>query len=349
MILPSDAAPPARRWGPDHDKLHRHLLHQPALLPRGAHLLVAISGGQDSMALTGLLRDLQPLHTWQLTLWHGDHAWRREASTQAEALAAWAEAQGLTLCRQRAEPAPTSEAAAREWRYNCLIEQAAALGCAHVLTAHTATDRAETLLLNLARGSHQRGLAALRAERPLAKGVQLVRPLLPFTREDTARICRQMELPIWLDPTNADPRFSRNRVRAEVLPVLEALHPGATSRMGALAERLAQEDDQAEELVGLALTALTATAGQGVGAASLARRPLAGLQPANQRRLLQHWLRHHWGRALDARSLELLLARLPPKQGPGRQDLAQGWQLRWDGCNLHLIPPPHPNPHGELP
>jgi tRNA(Ile)-lysidine synthase len=301
------------------------------------------------MALTGLLRDLQSLHGWQLSLWHGDHGWRCEATAQAAALEAWAQTQGLRLHRQRAEPAPTSEAAARQWRYSCLLHQAKDLGCAHVLTAHTATDRAETLLLNLARGSHRRGLAALRAARPLAKGLQLVRPLLPFTREDTARICRQMGLPIWLDPSNADPRFSRNRVRAEVLPVLEALHPGATTRIAALAERLAQEDDQAEELLGLALTALTPPEGQREGAASLARRPLARLQQANQRRVLQHWLRHHWGRALDARSLDQLQARLPPDQGPGRQDLAQGWHLRWDGCSLHLIPPPHPTRHGELP
>jgi tRNA(Ile)-lysidine synthase len=315
-------------------------------LPKNASLLVALSGGQDSMALYGLLRDLRSLHHWQFSLWHGNHGWRGEASAQAEALASWVESQGDALHRQQAEPAPATEAEARQWRYQCLQQQADALGCSHVLTAHTATDRAETLLLNLARGSHRRGLGALRALRPMAHGVKLVRPLLLFTREDTARICGEMGLPVWVDPSNADPRFSRNRLRAEVLPVLESLHPGAATRIAALAERLAQEEDAAEELLHLALAVFSVPAEQRVGEASLARRLLAGLQPANQRRLLHQWLKRHWGRSLDARSLEQLLARLPPEAGPGRQDLGQGWHLRWDGCSLHLIPP---NPHGELP
>lgn len=297
------------------------------------------------MALIALLRNLQGLHGWRLSLWHGDHGWRCEASAQAAALANWAQGIGLPCHGERADPAPASEAEARTWRYSSLRRQAEALGCSHVLTAHTATDRAETLLLNLARGSYRRGLASLRATRPLAPGIQLVRPLLPFTREDTARICQQMGVPVWVDPTNADPRYSRNRVRAQVLPVLESLHPGATARMASLAERLVQEEEQAQDLAGLALLALTVAPERRQGLASLARRPLAALQPATQRLLLQQWLRQQWGRPLEARTLELLLARLPLDRGPGRQDLAQGWHLQWDGSSLHLIPPPH---HGEL-
>jgi mannose/fructose-specific phosphotransferase system component IIA len=90
VILPSDASPPGRRWGPDQDRLHRHLLRQPALLPKGGRLLMALSGGQDSMALLGLLRDLQSLHGWHLTLWHGNHGWHSEAAVQAQALKACA-------------------------------------------------------------------------------------------------------------------------------------------------------------------------------------------------------------------------------------------------------------------
>ena len=349
VILPSDATPAARPWGPDHDRLHRHLLRHPSLLPKGARLLLAVSGGQDSMALTALLRDLRSLHDWELHLWHGDHGWRAEAAAQGEALAAWAHAQGLPLRRERADATPTSEAAARQWRYGCLGRQAAALGCRQVLTGHTASDRAETLLLHLARGSHRRGLASLRASRPLADGCWLVRPLLPFSRQDTARICRERGLPIWIDTSNADPRFSRNRVRAEVLPVLEEMHPGASWRIAATAERLAEDEEQDNELVAIALDALAAPVESADGAVSLARRPLVALQTANQRRLLQAWLRRHWGRVLPAADLEKLISRIPMERGSGRQDLAQGWHLRWDRCHLTLSPPP-PSPldHGEL-
>jgi len=350
LILPSNAAR-GRAWGPDQDRLHRHLLRHPALLPKGASLLVAVSGGQDSMALIGLLQDLRALHGWQLNLWHGDHGWRAEAAAQGEELAAWADAQHLPLLRQRAVPVPASEAEARQWRYDCLQRQAEALGCRHVLTGHTASDRAETLLLNLARGSHRRGLASLRTTRPLAENCALVRPLLPFSRQDTARFCHQRGLPVWIDASNTDPRFSRNRVRAEVLPVLEDLHPGAATRIAATAERLAQDEDQEEELIDIALKALAVPADPGDGEEiGLARCALAALQPANQRRLLQAWLRRHWGGTLPASNLAQVIARIPMKRGLGEEDLAQGWRLRLDRHRLVLLPPRSLHPlYGELP
>ncbi|MEA5413423.1 tRNA lysidine(34) synthetase TilS, partial [Synechococcus sp. BA-120 BA3] len=128
---------------------------------------LGVSGGQDSMALTTLLLDLQPLHGWQLQLWHGDHGWRPDAAQQAEELGLWARSQGLDLRLDRADPVPASEAAAREWRYGCLAAAALQGHCTHVVTGHTASDRAETVLLNLARGSRSRGWE--RAVQPSAR------------------------------------------------------------------------------------------------------------------------------------------------------------------------------------
>jgi tRNA(Ile)-lysidine synthetase-like protein len=170
-ILPSDPGSDPPGWGPDQQRLHRHLLHHPALLPRGASLLLAVSGGQDSMAMTGLLLALQRLHHWRLHLWHGDHGWRPESAQQAEQLASWAAGRGLSFSLERQPRLPVwgnREAIARAWRYRCLARQALRHGCSHVLTAHTASDRAETVLLHLARGSHRRGLAGLRSLQPLA-------------------------------------------------------------------------------------------------------------------------------------------------------------------------------------
>ena len=76
----------AAPWSRFHLRLHRLLLRRPQLLPQHATLLLAVSGGQDSMALVGLLRDLQRLHHWRLLLWHGDHGWRPESAQQASAL-----------------------------------------------------------------------------------------------------------------------------------------------------------------------------------------------------------------------------------------------------------------------
>jgi tRNA(Ile)-lysidine synthase len=296
------------------------------------------------MALAALLRDLHRLHHWRLTLWHGDHRWRQGSAADAAALLRWAEGQGLPCLVEQAPEPPRGEAAARQWRYGRLARAARRLGCRHVVTGHTATDRAETVLLNLARGSHRRGLGSLRAHRPLVlpgeRGVGelwLCRPLLIFCRSDTARLCRTLALPVWLDPSNEDPAFRRNRVRAEVLPVLEELHPGAGRRISAQAERLAEDQDQTDDLLDLALAALAA-GGEGAGG-SLDRRRLAAQRPANQRRLLQRWLERRLGSGLEAESLEQLASRLRPDQGPGRLCLPDGWQLRWDSFTLSLLPP----------
>lgn len=342
MDLPVNARA-GSRWSPFHLRLHRLLLHQPQLLPRGAPLLLAVSGGQDSMAMAALLLDLRRLHSWRLHLWHGDHGWRPESGQQAGELAAWAEGQGLAITvecwdQARAQPhkpsATASEAEARGWRYGCLVNEATRLGATHVLTGHTASDRAETLLLHLARGSHRRGLGSLRAERELTPGIRLVRPLLGFSRSDTTAICKALELPIWLDSSNSDPRFSRNRVRGEVLPVLEALHPGASCRLAATAERLAQESQAETELLELTLRQLIAPGFQEEQA--LLRPKLVTLLRANQGRLLQQWCRSRTGSVMHSRQLELALRRIATQQPPGHLDLAAGWRLSWDRSTLRL-------------
>ncbi|MFN5697455.1 MAG: tRNA lysidine(34) synthetase TilS [Cyanobacteriota bacterium] len=350
MILPSEPSAPERGWGPHQLRLHRQLLRRPELLPQGAGLLLAVSGGQDSMALTRLLRDLQPLHHWRLRLWHGDHGWRAESKAQARELKLWAESEGLELEIARApERGLAGEAAARSWRYDCLARSAVLQGCTHVVTGHTASDRTETVLLNLARGCHLRGLASLRPLRPLMlaapNGTPLLlsRPLLQLSRADTAQLCQERNLPVWLDTTNADPRFSRNRLRAEVLPVLEELHPGASRRISGLAERLAAESEQNEELLDLALDGLGVAEVPTVSIAALQRRLLGELSVAVQRQLLQHWLETHRGRGLASDSLEQLISRLAVGQGSGRMDLSAGWRLRWDGATLFLHSPEAPH------
>ncbi|MCP9775613.1 tRNA lysidine(34) synthetase TilS [Cyanobium sp. WAJ14-Wanaka] len=334
------------RWSPDHLRLHRLLLRRPKLLPQGARLLVAVSGGQDSMALTALLQDLRRLHGWELGLWHGDHRWRPQSREVAAELALWAQGQGLPLEIDGWAAPQLNESAARNWRYGCLARRAQAWRCGHVLTAHTASDRAETLLMHASRGSHRRGLASLGWCRelvpaqaqgqanPNAARICLVRPLLHFSRQDTARICQELALPIWLDPSNDDLTLSRNRIRSQVLPVLEALHPGASQRISALGERIAEEQICTTELVGLALASLRAPTG-----IALLRRQLTQLAPATQRQLLQHWLESHSGHGLSASQLSELVLRLAPGRGPGQLDLQGGWQLAWNREQLDLAPP----------
>ena len=325
--------PPALAWTSWHHQLHNRLRQQPQLLPEGARLLLAISGGQDSMALLGLLLELQHQHRWTLQLWHGDHGWHANSTTVAAELQEWCNRQDLKFELQRApgELART-ESAARRWRYDTLEGLARGSG-ADVVTGHTASDRAETMLLQVARGSDLAGLTTLRPVRPLsADGPQLRRPLLGFSRTDTAAICRDLALPVWEDPSNQSASFARNRIRHEVLPVLEALHPGCSRRIAEQAERLSQLQDTQTELSALVLEQLQ----NGDG---LNRRQIGTLSSATRRQLLAQWLQIQGVPAIDAAQLDQLSTKLATGAPGGSSHLPGGWQLHWRGDALKLTPP----------
>ena len=285
------------------------------------------------MALLGLLLELQHQHRWTLQLWHGDHGWHTNSTTVAAELQEWCNRQDLKLELQRApgELART-EAAARRWRYDTLEGLARGNG-ADVVTGHTASDRAETMLLQVARGSDLAGLTTLRPVRPLsADGPQLRRPLLGFSRTDTAAICRDLALPVWEDPSNQSAAFARNRIRHEVLPVLEALHPGCSRRMAEQAERLSQLRDTQTELSGLVLEQLQHSDG-------LNRRQIGTLSSATRRQLLAQWLQMQGVPAVDAAQLDQLSTKLATGAPGGSSHLPGGWQLHWRGDALKLMPP----------
>ena len=324
------------RWSPWHDRLHRRLQQQPDLLPEQRPLLLAVSGGQDSMALLALLNDLVRLHHWPLQAWHGDHSWHPQSARIAEELQQWCGDQAILLQIERApSDLAANEASARHWRYDRL-GIAAEQQQADVVTGHTGSDRSETVVLQLARGTDLAGLSALRPVRPLhateAEGAQLRRPLLGFSRTETAQICQDLAIPIWEDPSNQSLAFARNRIRAEVMPVLEQLHPGSSRRIADLAERVSQVQDSQQELSRLALEALTTPTG-------LDRRRIGRLLPSTRRMLLALWLQQQGVPGLDAELLERLSARLAIGTAAGSSDLPAGWRLSWRGEQLTLQPP----------
>lgn len=319
-------------WSRWHHRIHRQLLDQPTLLPTHSRLLLAVSGGQDSMALLRLLLDLRHLHHWSLHVWHGDHRWHADSGQIASALETWCQQQGLALVISRAEPEEAgSESTARAWRYRELLHHCRSLDC-DAVTAHTASDRAETMLINLARGSDLAGLCSLPDQRALATdpdGPRLRRPLLKHSRSDTATICTELQLPIWLDPSNASPIPARNRIRHSVLPVLETLHPGCSIRMAATAERLSDQERCRRELTDLALQQL----GQG---SDLDRQRLGALSTTTRQQLLAQWLKIRGVPTVSAAQLLELSERLRPGQPGGQACLGGGWTLSWRGGTITL-------------
>jgi tRNA(Ile)-lysidine synthase len=163
-------------WTHLHAQLHRTLLHR-QILPSHQRLLVAVSGGQDSLCLIKLLLDLQPKWGWNLGIAHCDHRWRSDSEASANHVEQLAKNWGISYYLETASDIPKTEAAARQWRYQALTEIAKAHNCPYIVTGHTASDRAETLLYNLIRGSGADGLSALTWTRPL---LEFRLPILDF-------------------------------------------------------------------------------------------------------------------------------------------------------------------------
>lgn len=245
-------------WSSLHAHLHRTLRSRASqfsaspqpLLPAHSRILVAVSGGQDSQCLLRLLVDLQEKWHWQLHSIHCNHQWRADAGANAEFVAQLSAEWGVPCALKVAERPLKSEAAARHWRYQMFESVAHATGSTHLVTGHTASDRAETLLYNLVRGSGTDGLQALTWQRPLsatAADLTLVRPLLDITRAQTAEFCQTFEVPVWEDTTNTDRAYARNRLRLDVLPLLrEQFNPQVDSALAQTAEILAAEVDYLE-------------------------------------------------------------------------------------------------------
>ncbi|NJN75927.1 MAG: tRNA lysidine(34) synthetase TilS [Synechococcaceae cyanobacterium RL_1_2] len=209
-----------RDWGTTHAQL-QGLLKRHQWLPSHSRILIALSGGQDSLCLTKLLRDLQPHWSWFLAIAHCDHGWQGDQGI-ADHVKSLAEGVfELPYYLRYGHEIKETEAAARAWRYETLQEIARGEDFGFVVTGHTQSDRAETLLLNLLRGSGAQGLGAMAPVRPLSDRVLLVRPLLHLHRSQTAHFCEQYGLPIWEDGVNQNLKYARNRVRLELLPYLK--------------------------------------------------------------------------------------------------------------------------------
>ncbi|QHT58001.1 tRNA lysidine(34) synthetase TilS [Cellulomonas sp. H30R-01] len=234
-------------------------------LPDGALVLVACSGGPDSLALaaaTAFVAD-RSVRRGPRVLRAGavvvDHALQPGSADVAAGTAAVCRTLGLdpVVVERVVVDAPGGpEAAARHARYAALDAVAGRTGAAAVLLGHTLDDQAETVLLGLARGSGARSLAGM----PPARGV-LRRPLLGLRRTDTVGACAALGLEPWHDPTNAgtaDDAPLRSRVRDRVLPLLEReLGPGVAQALARTADQLRED---ADTLDGLAATLLTAAA-----------------------------------------------------------------------------------------
>ncbi len=238
---------------PVQQRFEEHL-ESSRLLAGAREVVVALSGGGDSTALLCLLASVAKRHGISLHPVHVEHRIRgKEAEEDGLEAARRAAALGLPFLLRRADvPAgrlkgESLEAAARRLRYGALRTAASELGEGTLIaTGHTLDDQAETVLLNLARHSG-RWRGGIRERRP--DGV--IRPLLPFRREELRAYLRERGVPWREDETNQDQRLLRNRIRLSTLPALETAWPGTAARLArageAWSERISRLDSRIDE------------------------------------------------------------------------------------------------------
>jgi tRNA(Ile)-lysidine synthase len=214
-------------------------------LPRGTTILVATSGGPDSIALLHALARAAPGAGLTIVAHGVDHGLRVDASQELDRAAELATFLGIPFARTRVGVARGGniQARARAARWTALADAAKAARAAAIATGHHCDDRAETVLIRLLRGAGAEGLAVMPARAPVpgVPDVEIVRPLLRARRADVLLHIERHALPVSTDPSNADPRFVRTRVRREVLPLLEQLDPAIAFHLAALADELGRE------------------------------------------------------------------------------------------------------------
>jgi len=289
---------------------------RPGLTTTTGPVLVACSGGADSVALAAALAFEAPRAGRRVGAVTVDHGLQPGSAEQAQRTAALL--RSLRLDPVLVVPVTVGESggpegAARDARTAALRTAAADCG-GTVALGHTLDDQAETVLLGLARGSGPRSVAGMVEHRP-----PFWRPLLGVRRMDTRAACAAQELPVWDDPWNADPAYTRVRLRTEVLPLLEEVLGGGVAPALARTAALLREDlDALDALAGEELDALVGPDG------GLPAGPLAQLPAAVRRRVLRGWLLRAGVRDLQAVHLTAVDALLTRWRGQGQADLPGG-------------------------
>ena len=257
----------------------------------GQHLLVAVSGGPDSIALLSLLTELAP--SWRLTLTavHFNYGLRGgESDGDEEFVSSFCSRRNIPLIVRRPVLAKQRRASslqllARWARYEAMKSLAHELHADKIVTGHTANDQAETMLLWMLRGAGVTGLAGM----PFVRERIIVRPLLKTTREDILAYLKQEGLSYRQDSSNLSPLYRRNRVRRDLLPVMEDITPGIVRLLERQAEVLRADDAYLEQVVHNLYRSLVTVDAR--GDQRFVRQTVAALPDALKRRLVRLMLR----------------------------------------------------------
>ena len=310
------------------------------------HILIGCSGGRDSMAMASVLAALVRTGTITAAIVHVDHRQRSASGRAAEGTARIAESLDMPFHLVSLEPETIGnhigvgrEEALRRERYLAMSRVARQTQADAIAVAHHERDQAETVLLHLIRGAGLHGATGMREWTTIdvpwwpsevyPRALTIWRPFLREGWDDIEEIAQETRLPIFVDESNEDPRFRRNALRHNVLPVLEQISSGAATNIARFAELAGEDDDL--------LDAMARERLQVQPDGDLHRRAIIDQHRAIQRRVIQQWVvRRGFDGDLTTNRIDAVCAMAARNRSGAQLDLGSGWVVRLNQGVLSL-------------
>ena len=311
------------------------------LLKKGDSVLIAISGGADSVCLTYILWQLKKKYGLDIRLIHFRHGLRskKREDKEEKLIRNLAKGFGLPLRVKKINVSEyakknklTVEEAGRNLRYQSLIDSAIKNNFDKIATGHNLDDQAETVLFNLLRGSGLpglRGIPVIRQE----KGVGIIRPLLGISRKEILQYAEERNLPFSVDETNISFSYTRNRIRYELLPLLEKYNPRIKEHLAHLAEIVREEEVKKEEKVKKIIPRLIIHRGKKI---ILDLKKFLCYNEISQDRIIDYLL-ESWGRKSFVHFTALKELITEKKTGKSI-DLGRGWRAEKVDSKIYFFP-----------